>query len=347
MAHTKARVIQIVLAAATVGAAVAAWFTGGYGSGRSGARPAGGTGAGVTPPAAPTPGATPGTGFRPGGGAGTQATLATDPMASLGAAFTRFGDLAGLLTWSLLLVLVVTLIGVPWIERAWGRERLTAAHRAIGFCSIALLVIHVATLVLGQLFTQTALQNLAGRAGGRARVAGGTILDRPWLAGALTGALILVAVVVMSSQRVRASMSDRTWGLWHLYAYAGLIIAFAHQVANGSDLRGGWQLVCWWALTGTVAVLALVFRVVRPLLLRGRATDAAPAPRVSMRVWLVAGVSVAVLALLIGLQAVTAGAGGGQGPGGNPGRGQYGGPRGATPTPAPSAAFPAPTSSPR
>ncbi|MFC7484860.1 ferric reductase-like transmembrane domain-containing protein [Luedemannella flava] len=71
---------------------------------------------------------------------------------ALGAAdhgLTALGRLTGLLSADLMLLQVLLMARVPWIERAYGQDRLARKHRLFGFWSFWLLTAHIALITLG------------------------------------------------------------------------------------------------------------------------------------------------------------------------------------------------------
>ena len=58
----------------------------------------------------------------------------------------------------------------------------------------------------------------------------------PYMAAATVGALFVGVVTVTSLRSLRRRLAYETWYFVHLLAYAGLALAFAHQLALGGDL---------------------------------------------------------------------------------------------------------------
>lgn len=178
-------------------------------------------------------------------------------LTSLGSALTSVGRVTGLWASALLLLQVGLMARVPWVERAWGQDALTRAHRVVGFTSFTLMMAHLVLITLGY-----AADSTLGL--------WGTIVDftlnYPGMLLALAGTGALVLVVLTSVKAARARMRYESWHLLHLYAYLGAGLALPHQLWTGAQFVGHTlTTVFWWFAYAVTLALVIGFRVVLPL----------------------------------------------------------------------------------
>ncbi|MEK7217847.1 MAG: ferredoxin reductase family protein [Patescibacteria group bacterium] len=149
---------------------------------------------------------------------------------------------------------------MPWLERAFGLDRLTRIHHRSGTLGIVLLLFHPLLIVTGGA--------MASRTGVIARLA--LLLGVPAIAQAAFALGLFVFLVITSIVFVRRSVPYEQWYLVHLIAYAALLFSFFHQVAFGTDLRQRAFFAYWIALYTAVLGSHLLFRFARPLALYAR-----------------------------------------------------------------------------
>lgn len=177
---------------------------------------------------------------------------------SLGGLLTSLGRVTALVGTYLVLVQVVLLARVRWIERAVGFDRLTVWHRRNGKVAISLVVIHVPLIVAGYSLTlQTSLGDEIS-----------TLYDSyPGMVTATIGTVVLAAVVVSSLVVVRRRLQYEAWYFVHLTVYAGILLAYFHQIPTGNEFSANAvQRDYWYALYALAVALLLGFRVVTPAL---------------------------------------------------------------------------------
>jgi predicted ferric reductase len=184
-------------------------------------------------------------------GGGLQA-LQAGPSAA-----TSIGRLTGLVASDLLLAQVLLMARLPWLEGAFGQDRLARLHRVVGFTSFTLMVAHVLLVTWGYaagawLSTPGTFWNLT--------------TTYPGMLLALAGTACLVMVVVTSLRAARARIRYESWHLLHLYAYLGVGLALPHQLWTGQEfLASTAATIYWWSLWATTAGAVLAWRVVLPL----------------------------------------------------------------------------------
>jgi predicted ferric reductase len=204
---------------------------------------------------------------------------------------TSLGRLAGLLASDLLLLQVLLMARLPWVERAYGQDRLARRHRLIGFLSFWFMVVHVVVITIGYAATAPRAElapagvpshALSGHLGSRlVREAWVLVTTYPGMLLAAAGFIALVVVVALSIRAARRNLRYESWHLIHLYAYLGIGLALPHQIWTGADfIASPLSRLYWWTLYAAALTAVLVFRVGLPLwrTLRHRLEVAAVVP---------------------------------------------------------------------
>ena len=182
-------------------------------------------------------------------------TMTRDTTAAV---LTRAGGLAGLLGAYLALVQVLLLARLPGLDRLAGFDRLTVWHRWNGFACIALVAAHVAldvegpALDLGRSFGGELWGMLAGN------LFQGMIT-------ATVGTALLLAVGASSLVVARRALPYELWYAIHLSAYAGIALAWFHQIPVGGDLALSPRASDYWRALFYATIAALAVRVLAPV----------------------------------------------------------------------------------
>jgi predicted ferric reductase len=187
---------------------------------------------------------------------------------------TSIARITGLLSAYMALIQVVLLARLPMLERLVGFDRLTIWHRLNGHATIDLVVAHVFFSVWGY-----ALMDKFSIGKEISTMLGGGIY--PGMITATVGTALLLAVVATSYVIVRRRLRYEWWYAVHLLAYAGIALAWFHQIPTGNELVLDTVAADYWRAL-YVATLALLvgFRVVAPVVnaLRYRLRVAAVVP---------------------------------------------------------------------
>jgi predicted ferric reductase len=163
------------------------------------------------------------------------------------------GRLTGLIAADLLLVQVFLMARVPWIERAYGQDRLARWHRLVGFTSFNLLLAHIALITVG--YAGAAHAPLL-------REAWDLVVGYPGMLLATAGTAALAMVVVTSVRAARRRLRYESWHLLHLYAYLGVGLALPHQLWTGADFTASpLATAYWWSAYGVAAGVVVVYRL--------------------------------------------------------------------------------------
>lgn len=167
------------------------------------------------------------------------------------------GRLAGLLSADLLLIQALLMARIPFVEQAYGQDKLAWRHRLVGFTSFTLMLAHIALVILGYAGT------------GRLGVFGQTwdlVAHYPGMLLATAASGLLVLVVVTSLRASRAALRYESWHLLHLYAYLGIGLSIPHEVWTGADFTASpLSRLYWWTLYATALGAILVWRVGVPV----------------------------------------------------------------------------------
>ena len=190
---------------------------------------------------------------------------------------TSLGRLTGLLAADLMLVQVLLMARLPFLESAFGQDRLARVHRLVGFTSFNLMLAHIVLITWGY---------AAGRFSATPATFWTLVTDYPGMLLALAGSGCLVLVVATSIRSARARLRYESWHLLHLYAYLGAGLALPHQLWTGQEfLTSTAATVYWWTLWAAALAAVLVFRVGLPAVAQppARATRHLRRPRGTRR----------------------------------------------------------------
>ncbi|MEY4411405.1 MAG: hypothetical protein RLZ69_979, partial [Actinomycetota bacterium] len=183
----------------------------------------------------------------------------TDVATGLGA-LSRLTALVGT---DLLLIHMLLVARVPWIDRLYGLDKSTEAHKKLGKPILYLIVAHfLASLVnYTMLDHKTILAEL-----------GNLIFNVPDMLTATAALVLMIIVVVSSIQVARKRLSYEAWWLIHLLSYFSVFLAIPHQISTGSDIAGKpIALFYWISLYLFVAGNIIWYRFLEPIVVSLRA----------------------------------------------------------------------------
>jgi predicted ferric reductase len=182
----------------------------------------------------------------------------TNFTANSGNVLARLGGITGLLGGYLALVQVLLLARIPSLERLVGFDRLTVWHRWNGHFTIDLIIAHV-------------LLTIWGYSVPRHRSFGAQLwkmLGQGFLPGMVTatiGTFLLVLVVVSSLLIVRRRLRYELWYAVHLSAYAGIALAWFHEIPTGGDLALNDAAADYWRALSAATLALVAWRVLKPV----------------------------------------------------------------------------------
>jgi predicted ferric reductase len=178
-------------------------------------------------------------------------------VADAGTALTAAGQLTGLFGTFASLVALLLMARSPWLDQLLGTAGLAAWHRWAGIASVTLLLAHTVLTTLGY---------AAGTHTGVPAQFWNFLTSYPDVLMATVGLALLVAVGITSARAARRRLRYETWYFIHLYAYLGIALGFAHQLAVGTDFVTDRAARAYWvALYVVVLATLLGFRVIAPL----------------------------------------------------------------------------------
>jgi predicted ferric reductase len=178
---------------------------------------------------------------------------------STGEALTSAARLTGLLSAYMALIQVLLLARLPWLERFVGFDRLIGWHRWNGHACIDLVLAHVVLSVWGYSF----MDRISVWKEISTMLNGGVY---PGMITATVGTVLLMAVVYTSVVIARRRLRYEWWYLVHLTAYAGIALAWFHQIPTGNELVLDRVAADYWrALYAATLALLIVYRVALPV----------------------------------------------------------------------------------
>lgn len=184
--------------------------------------------------------------------AGSAADLTSgDPAAQLVAA----GRLAGLVLASATLTQFLIMSRAPWIEQAFGLDKLARIHHTIGKYFLVPLLLHPVLITAGYA-SYSGLPYVTQYFG---------MLKYEDVPGAVVAFWIFIAIIVYSLLQVWKRWDFERWYYVHLGMYVAIILAFGHQLELGGDFTASTIFTGYWYTTYAFAALHVgIFRFALP-----------------------------------------------------------------------------------
>ncbi len=167
--------------------------------------------------------------------------------------------LTALIGTDLLLIHTLLVARVPWIDKLYGHDKATVAHKKLGKPILYVITAHfLASLI------QFAIAD--GKSVVAEMISLFTTVPDMW--SATVGFVLMLAVVVSSINAARKKLSYEVWYVIHLLAYISILAAVPHQFSTGSDIAGKpLQTLFWVSLYLFVALNVVWYRALAPLVL--------------------------------------------------------------------------------
>ena len=175
---------------------------------------------------------------------------------------TAVGRLTGLVAGYAAAVLVLVMARLPVLERGVGADRLARWHAGLGRLTVALVLLHGASVVTGYaLAARVPVWTQAAR----------LLARHPYVSWAAVAGVLLLLAGVLSAGALLRRVGYERWYLLHLLTYVAVGLAFAHEVSDGADLLyDPVARIAWSAGWAAVAGCVLVFRIARPAVAASR-----------------------------------------------------------------------------
>ena len=167
--------------------------------------------------------------------------------------------LTALVGTDLLLIHTLLVARVPWLDKLYGHDKVTLAHKKLGKPILYVITAHFLASVI-----QFAIAD--GISVAAEIVSLFTSVPDMW--SAIVGFVLMIVVVVSSINAARKKLSYEAWYVIHLLAYVSILIAVPHQFSTGSDIAGKpLQTLFWVSLYLFVALNVIWYRVLAPLVM--------------------------------------------------------------------------------
>ena len=139
---------------------------------------------------------------------------------------TAIGEITALYGTYLVLIQLILMSRNPWLDQVFGQDKITAAHRWVGFGAIWLLVGHAVftTLGYGMGLNASPVDEFISLA-----------TTYPYVLWSIAALGIFIGVAISSVKAARRRASYETWYAIHLYTYLAIALGFLHQLVVGSD----------------------------------------------------------------------------------------------------------------
>jgi len=170
---------------------------------------------------------------------------------------SAFSRISALLATDLLLIHMLLVARVPWIDKLYGQDRATIAHKKLGKPILYLAVAHFLASTIG--FAITDGKNLFDEYFSM-------LSSLPDMLTASIALGLMIVVVVSSINAARKKLSYEVWYVIHITAYIAVLVAVPHQFSTGSDIAGKpVQSAFWIILYLFVAGNIVWYRVLAPV----------------------------------------------------------------------------------
>ncbi len=178
-------------------------------------------------------------------------------LATTSGILTAIGELSALYGTYLVLIQLVLMSRNPWLDQVFGQDRITDAHRWVGFSAIWLLIGHAVftTVGYGMGVNTSPLDEFA------------TLLTTyPYVLWSAVALGLFVFVAISSVRAARRRVSYETWYAIHLYTYLAIALAFLHQLFVGIDFATDVVAQLYWIALYVIALgTLLTFRFGQPI----------------------------------------------------------------------------------
>ncbi|WP_296631139.1 ferric reductase-like transmembrane domain-containing protein [Rhodoluna sp.] len=179
-------------------------------------------------------------------------------VTDLPTALNAISRLTALVGTDLLMIHMLLVARVPWIDKFYGHDKATLAHKKLGKPVLYFIVAHfLASLIQ---FSITNSQNVIA-------TLVWLITDVQDMLTAVAALTLMILVVVTSLNFARRKMSYEAWFIVHLMSYAAVLLAVPHIFSTGSDIAGKPASTIFWVTLYLFVALNIVwYRAAKPLI---------------------------------------------------------------------------------
>jgi predicted ferric reductase len=178
-------------------------------------------------------------------------------LSAPGGMFIAIGELCALYGTYLVLIQLILMSRSPWLDQVFGQDRITDAHRWVGFGAIWLLVFHAVftTVGFGMGVNSSPLDE-----------AFVLLTTYPYVLWSAVSLGLFIFVAISSVRAARRRLSYETWYAIHLYTYLAIALGFLHQLFVGVDFTTDQLASAYWIALYVIAFgTLLVFRFGQPI----------------------------------------------------------------------------------
>lgn len=177
-------------------------------------------------------------------------------------AMNALSRLTALVGTDLLLIHMLLVARVPWIDRFYGHDKATLAHKRLGKPVLYLVIAHFAASLAE--FTIANAENIWS-------TFLWLVFEVPDMLTAFIALATMVTVVITSLNFARRKISYEAWFIVHLLSYASVLLAVPHVFSAGTDVAGKPVATIFWiSLYLFVAVNIIWYRVLLPIIKNAR-----------------------------------------------------------------------------
>ena len=178
-------------------------------------------------------------------------------LGSVAGIFTAIGELTALYGTFLILIQLVLMSRSPWLDQVFGQDRITDAHKWVGFGAIWLIFSHFIFTTIG--YSLSAHTDVVSELIS-------LLFSYPYVLWSAVGLTLFVVIGFVSMRAARNRMSYEVWYGIHLYTYLAIALATFHQFFVGIDfvndpVAQGYWLFLYVVAFGTLAM----FRFGKPI----------------------------------------------------------------------------------
>jgi predicted ferric reductase len=173
-------------------------------------------------------------------------------------ALNALSRLTALTGTDLLLIHMLLIARVPWIDKFYGHDRATLAHKKLGKPVLYFVVVHFLASLTSYAITDG--KTLVGEMIN-------LFFHVPDMWTATIGLFLMIVVVITSLNFARRKMSYEAWYIVHITSYISVLAAVPHQFSTGSDIHGKPVAVVFWVTLYLFVVINLAwYRFLSPVL---------------------------------------------------------------------------------